>query len=163
MNIRRATTADAPALLAIYTPFVEDSTVSFELTAPTVEEFAGRIEQSLSTHEWLVMTDGERYCGYAYSTPHRAREAYRFSVETSVYVATDYRGNGIGKQLYYALFESLHALGYKSAYAGITMPNPASIALHSAVGFKKVGVYSDVGFKFGQWHDVSWWQRHVAD
>ncbi|MEM1262506.1 MAG: N-acetyltransferase family protein [Pseudomonadota bacterium] len=162
MQIRRATADDARPLLDIYAPFVKDSTISFELTPPTLETFAERIENSLRTHEWLVMKDGERYCGYAYGTPHRTREAYRFSVETSVYVSVDYRGKGVGKKLYYALFESLQTLGYKSALAGITMPNPASIALHTAVGFEKVGVYKDVGRKFGDWHDVSWWQRSLS-
>jgi len=109
MSIRRAEPSDAALLLEIYRPVVENTTASFELIAPTVDEFALRIASSLESHDWLVMEDQNRLAGYAYATPHRAREAYKFSVETSVYVHADYRGKRIGKELYEALFTSLQS------------------------------------------------------
>lgn len=152
---------DAGSLLAIYKPVVENTTMSFELEAPTENEFALRIESSLEEFEWLVMECDDFLCGYACATPHRAREAYRHSVETSIYIHDDYQRRGYGKQLYNALFESLSLLNYHSAYAGITLPNEPSIALHKAVGFRFIGIFHEVGFKFDSWHDVSWWERRI--
>lgn len=162
MNIRRATPADAAALLVIYRPIVENTNISFELTPPTEQAFAERIAAALKRHEWLVGEVHGVICGYAYATPHRTREAYQYAVETSVYVHPEHYGNGFGKQLYQALFPALDALGFHNAYAGITLPNPASIALHQAVGFEPVGVFREIGYKQDAWHDVSWWQRSVT-
>ena len=162
MKIRRASPADADALLAIYRPIVENTTISFELVPPTEQAFADRIAATLSRHEWLVGEVRGVICGYAYATPHRPREAYQHAVETSVYVHPEHYGNGFGKQLYQALFPALDALGFHNAYAGIALPNPASIALHQAVGFEPVGVFREIGYKQDAWHDVSWWQRSVA-
>jgi L-amino acid N-acyltransferase YncA len=97
--------------------------------------------------------------GYAYASPHRTREAYRTSVDVAVYVSDAAKGRGVGKALYAALFEALATQGYHAAYAGITIPNPASEALHRAVGFIPVGIYREVGWKMGGWRDVGWWQR----
>ena len=161
MKIRRATPNDVKRLLEIYRPIVEDTAISFELTPPNEAEFAARIASSVASHDWIVAEHGNRICGYAYATPHRAREAYKHSVETSVYIHADHRGRGIGKKLYDALFSSLASLGYHNAYAGITMPNAASIALHQSLGFESIGVFREVGYKLGEWHDVSWWQRRI--
>lgn len=149
-------------MLQIYGPLVEDTTISFELEAPGVEEFSQRVETTLKTHEWLVMTAGDSLCGYAYGTPHRARAAYQYAVETSVYVNPKFRGQGVGRELYEALFPALEKLGYHNAYAGITMPNDPSIALHKSVGFEPIGVFKEVGFKHDAWRDVSWWQRRLT-
>ncbi|MCZ6887049.1 MAG: GNAT family N-acetyltransferase [Gammaproteobacteria bacterium] len=161
MDTRRATRKDVGQLLAIYRPIVENTATSFELTPPTEEEFAKRIEASLNRYEWLVMETADRLCGYAYATAHRSREAYKTSVETSVYIDADYRGQGVGRRLYEALFSSLASMGYHNAFAGITLPNAGSVALHKALGFEPIGVFREVGFKHGSWHDVSWWQRKV--
>jgi len=161
MKIRRAIPADAPELLEIYAPVVEQTAASFELTVPSEPEFAKRIASSTASHEWLVMESSDHLCGYAYATPHRPREAYRASVETSVYVSPTYHGQGIGKQLYEALFVSLQSRDFHNAYAGITIPNEASIALHRSMGFEPIGVFREVGFKQERWHDVSWWQRPI--
>ncbi len=142
-------------------PVVKNTAASFELIPPTVGEFADRIASSIDSHEWLVMEGTSGLCGYAYATPHRAREAYKHSVETSVYIHTAHRAKGVGKRLYEALFSSLQSLGYHNAYAGITLPNAASVALHKSFGFKPIGVFREVGYKNGDWHDVSWWQRKI--
>lgn len=100
--------------------------------------------------------------GYAYATAHRARQAYQPSVETSVYVGSKYQAEGIGKLLYEALFDSLRRRDFHNAYAGITLPNEGSVALHESLGFYPIGVFQEVGYKKGRWHDVGWWQRPIA-
>ena len=148
-------------MLDIYRPNVEETAISFELSVPTVEEFVARIETIIATHEWLVAdVDGE-LAGYAYASPHRVREAYRYSVEVSIYVHPHYRGRGVGKALYSALFDSIRELGFHYAYAGITLPNDLSIALHRACGFVEIGTFSEVGYKNDAWQNVSWWQRKI--
>jgi len=160
-NIRQAKLADAEQLLEIYRPIVQNTATSFELYPPTVQEFSLRIATCIESHDWLVMEEADKLIGYAYATPHRAREAYKHSVETSVYVHADYRGRGIGIMLYEALFLSLQMHDFHNAYAGIALPNKASIALHQSLGFKPIGIFREIGFKQGHWHDVSWWQRAI--
>lgn len=157
--IRPAVAADAEALLAIYAPIVRDTTISFETTVPSVADFAARIASALAAHQWLVAETPQGLIGYAYGTSHRARAAYRFAAETSVYVADNAHGLGVARALYSALFDDLVALGYYHAYAGITMPNQPSVGLHAAMGFSLLGQFPNVGFKQGRWHDVSWWYR----
>jgi phosphinothricin acetyltransferase len=159
--IRQASSDDAAAMLEIYRPVVEDTAISFELAVPTVEDFASRIEKYLATHEWLVAEQDGEIAGYAYASPHRPRAAYRFSAEVSVYVHPQYQGKGVGMKLYAALFDSIRKRGFHHAYAGITLPNDASVALHKACGFSEIGTFSEVGFKYDCWHDVSWWQRKI--
>ncbi len=161
MIIRNARTEDAVELLKIYAPLVKGTAISFELSPPSIDEFAKRIEAYSKTHEWLIAENSDDVLGYAYVTPHRAREAYRFSVETSVYVKEGHREQGIGKQLYTELFNRLRQSEFHNAFAGIALPNESSEALHKSVGFEKIGVFSEVGFKHGIWHDVSWWQRRI--
>ncbi len=163
IDIRSATPEDAAALLAIYAPFVERTTVSFELEPPTVEEFRERMEKALAGWAWLVAIEDGQLAGYAYGTSHRERAAYRWSVETSAYVDPAFQRRGIGRALYLALFDALRKRGYCGAYAGIALPNDASIALHRGVGFDAIGVFRAVGRKFDAWHDVSWWQRRLRD
>ena len=151
--------SDAPALRAIYAPYVLDSAASFEETVPTEEEFAARVHKYLSAWAGVVAEVDGRVVGYAYGGPHRERAAYRWSVETSAYVHAGHHGRGIGRRLYEALLPELSARGYCNAYAGITLPNDASVALHEAVGFARIGVFPRVGHKFGRWHDVAWLHR----
>ncbi len=162
MLIRRAEPSDAKRMLEIYAPFVLETAVSFETAVPDVDDFSNRISATLKGHEWLVAEVDDNICGYAYGSTHRVRSAYRSSVETSVYVDPVYQGRGVGRKLYTGLFDSLQTLGFHYAYAGIALPNVASIALHKAVGFESIGVFKEVGFKNGNWHDVSWWQRPVS-
>lgn len=146
-------------MLVIYGPIVEQTTISFEERVPSVADFADRIEGTLAEHQWLVAEAQGQVLGYAYGTAHRARAAYRYSAETSVYVAPAAHGAGVATRLYERLFEDLIALGYYHAFAGITMPNDPSVAFHRAVGFESIGTFPKVGYKQGQWHDVSWWHR----
>jgi L-amino acid N-acyltransferase YncA len=159
IHIRQATRADAPALLAIYRPFVEETAVSFETVAPTVEEFAARIEKSLAGWQWLVAEREGQIVGYADGSAHRARPAYRWSVEVSAYVHPSQHRQGVGRALYLRLFEELAQKGFCNAYAGTTLPNDGSVGLHRSVGFEPVGVFKAIGRKFGKWHDVAWFQR----
>jgi len=110
-----------------------------------------------------VAEAGGEIQGYAYGSSHRARAAYRWSVETSAYVREGHRGRGLGTCLYGELLPRLAALGYCNAYAGIALPNEGSQALHRRAGFEPVGVFRRVGRKFGSWHDVAWWQRPLRD
>ncbi len=164
MNIRVATLTDAEAIAAIYAPVVANTFISFELTAPTVNEMRDRIANTLQDLPWLVSQDAEGLVnGYVYASRHRERLAYQWSVDVTAYVREDARGRGVGKRLYEALFPQLAALGYFQAFAGIALPNVASVALHESVGFRPLGVYRKVGFKLGAWHDVGWWQRELRD
>jgi L-amino acid N-acyltransferase YncA len=160
-EIREATRADAPTLLAIYQPFVEESPVSFEIQVPSVEEFSARIDKALTAWAWLVAERRGRCIGFAYGSAHRERSAYQWSVEVSAYVHPGAQRSGVGSALYAELLERLAGRGYCNAYAGITLPNEASIALHRSLGFKPVGTFESVGRKFGVWHDVAWFQRKL--
>lgn len=163
MTIRKATTADAAACLAIYRPIVETTAISFEAAAPSVEEFATRIEDSLSSWTWLIAEKDGRCLGYVYGHSHRARAAYRWSVETTVYVEPGHQRQGIARHLYGQLFTDLADLGYCNAYAGVAQPNDASMALHRGVGFEYIGTFRSVGRKFDRWHDVAWFQRKLRE
>lgn len=158
MIIREAEPGDAEAIRAIYEPYVLSTPISFEETPPTAEEMRARIESTLKTHPYLVAEKDGEVIGYAYGSQHRTRAAYRWSADVTVYVAPEAQGQGVGKALYRELLEALADRGYHAAFAGITLPNEKSVALHEAVGFKPVGIYREVGFKLGRWYDVGWWQ-----
>jgi L-amino acid N-acyltransferase YncA len=160
--IRAATERDAAACAAIYAPYVTETAITFEDRPPSTPEMAARIAASLRRHAWLVATDGDRVLGYAYGGPFKARPAYRWSCEVSVYLEVGRRRTGAGRALYEALFERLAARGYRTAVAGITLPNEASAGLHRAMGFEPVGTYRRIGWKFGAWHDVAFAQRALG-
>ncbi len=157
-NTRIATLEDASSILAIYSPFChERCSVSFELEPPSLEEMQDRITKILPMLPWLVWQEGTEIAGYAYASPHRQRAAYRWSVDTSIYLSERYRQRGIGRHLYEALLAVLRRQGFYNAYAGITLPNDGSIALHTCVGFRELTVYKNVGYKADRWHDVAWY------
>lgn len=161
--VRVATEADAAAVQAIYAPNVTDAAISFEVAAPTVAEMAGRIRDTLATYPYYVYAAEGEILGYAYAGAHRARAAYRWSVDVTAYVRADARRRGVGRSLYTALLQTLARQHFHTAYAGITLPNAGSVCLHEAVGFVHIGTYEEVGFKFGRWHDVGWWRRRLTD
>jgi phosphinothricin acetyltransferase len=158
LRIRLATPEDAEQVRAVYAPYCH-TPISFEAEPPGVEEMRGRLAKVLALYPWLVCAEGGEVLGYAYATRHRERAAYRWSVDISVYVHQGRQRRGVGRALYTALLGVLPLQGYVNAYAGVTLPNPASVGLHEALGFQAVGVYRQVGFKCGAWHDVAWFQR----
>jgi phosphinothricin acetyltransferase len=158
-TIRVACPEDADAILAIYTPIVRETAISFEVEPPTYVEMHERIATTLRRLPWLVCERQGEVLGYVYASPHRARAAYQWSVDVSVYIQAKARRTGMGRALYHALFQLLSLQGFYQCFAGITLPNPASVGLHEALGFQPVGVYQAVGYKLGGWHDVGWWQR----
>lgn len=162
-RIRLATPRDAEACLGIYATYVEDTPVSFETAAPSVSVMARRITEITRRMPWLVVLVEGSVAGYAYAGPYREREAYGWSVETTCYVAADYRRQGLGLALYGRLCAFVRLQGYRNAYAAITLPNRASVALHKALGFQHVGTFPGVGYKLGRWHDVGWWHLRLGD
>jgi phosphinothricin acetyltransferase len=160
--IRLATAADGAALAAIYAPAVESEATSFELEAPDAAEMGRRVAAVTAKTPWLVCVHRTEVVGYAYGAQHRDRAAYAWSAEVSAYVHANAQRAGVGKALYTSLFAVLSMQGFRGAYAGITLPNAASVRLHEAVGFTPVGVYHDIGYKFGRWHDVAWFERALG-
>lgn len=164
VRIRLATGADGAAVREIYRPAIESSAISFETAVPTIAEMTARVAAKWPAHPWLVATDDAEVevLGYAYAGAFAPRAAYQWAVETSVYIAEGSRGRGVGRALYTSLFAVLAVQGYRRAFAGIALPNPASVALHERMGFTPRGVYHRVGWKLGAWHDVGWWQRDLG-
>ena len=157
-RLRLATGDDAACVSEIYRPVVESTPTSFEIEPPDRQEMARRIQGALPSHPWVVLEGQHGVVGYAYASRHRARAAYQWSVETSVYIHPKLQRRGAGRGLYTSLIQILTAQGYANAYAGITLPNAGSVGLHEAVGFQAIGTFRKVGYKFGAWHDVGWWQ-----
>lgn len=160
--IRMASSRDAVAIQSIYAPIVAETAISFELEPPGVEEMRRRIETTLLTLPWLVC-DGDGVIGYAYAGVFRTRPAYQWTVEVSVYVHAAHRGKEVARTLYTSLFECLRVQGYRTALAGIVLPNAASVAIHERMGFRSIGVFHHVGYKFGAWHDVGWWELSLQE
>ncbi|MBT9474086.1 MAG: arsinothricin resistance N-acetyltransferase ArsN1 family B [Pseudomonadota bacterium] len=162
-QIRVARPEDGDALAAIYRPYVLDTAISFEDVPPTPAEMSERIAATLMTCPFLVFEDDTGVLAYAYAGPHRARPAYRWSVDVTVYAAPRAHRRGIGRALYTELLDRLTRQGFHAAFAGIALPNDKSVGLHEALGFHHLGTYREVGFKFGRWHDVGWWRRPLND
>ncbi len=162
VRVRAAGERDAAACAAIYAPYVTGTAITFETEPPSTAEMARRIESLTRTHAWLVLEDEGRVAGYAYGGPFKERAAYRWSCEVSVYLEIGRRRTGGGRALYDALFEQLAGRGFRTAVAVMTLPNDASVGLHTAVGFQPVGTFRSVGWKLDRWHDVAWMQRALA-
>lgn len=159
MDVRQIVIGDAPSVQAIYAPYVTDTTVSFEEVPPDIMEVERRIAAILPRYPYLVAEEDGRVVGYAYASEHRTRAAYRTSVDVTVYVAPGAQRSGVARRLYSHLLPAAASLGYHAAFAGIALPNLASVGLHEAMGFEPIGIYREVGRKFDAWHDVGWWQR----
>jgi L-amino acid N-acyltransferase YncA/putative methionine-R-sulfoxide reductase with GAF domain len=162
ITIRTASPNDAAAFVDLYAPYVENTIVSFEEDVPSVAEMRKRIEATIPWTPWLTALCGGEVIGYAYASKHRERAAYRWSVDTSVYVAERFHGRGVGRRLYEELFRILERQGFRRACAGIALPNDASVGLHRALGFEPVGVYRRIAWKHGAWRDVMWLDREIG-
>lgn len=156
--IRLATPADAEGILAIYGPYIENTSFTFETEVPSVADFAARIRQYLENWPWLVCEADGKIGGYAYAARHRERTAYQWSVESSVYVHDEYLRAGVAAALYTALFEILKRQGFRNVYAVINLPNERSVAFHEKLGFTYFATYEKVGYKLGKWKNVGWWR-----
>lgn len=163
MGTRIASAADAARIAAIYEPYVLNTAISFEETPPAAYEMAGRIADTLRTHPFLVFEQDDAVVGYAYAGPHSSRAAYRWSATVSVYVDAGAHRKGVGRQLYIDLIALLRRQGMHSLFAGIALPNDKSVGLHEALGFDHLGIYREVGFKFGRWHDVGYWRLGLRE
>ena len=164
MTIRNALPTDADAIAAIYNHYILNTAISFEEAKVSGADIAQRIADVQDGGlPWIVLTVGEAIVGYAYATKWRVRHAYRYSVESSVYLDKDRGGRGYGAMLYAALLEALRQRECHLVIGGIAQPNPASVALHEKFGFRKVAHFSEVGFKFGRWVDVAYWELRLQD
>ncbi len=157
--IRPVQPTDAPALAAIYNPYVRDTLITFEEEPVSVAEMGARITKVTATYPWLVWEEDGAVLGYAYASTWRTRHAYRFAVETTVYLAQGHHGKGRGAALYEALLAELKQCGFHSALGCLGLPNDPSVRLHEKLGFKKVGHMTEAGWKFGAWVDVGFWER----
>ncbi len=156
-------TRDAAAIAAIYEPAVRTSLATFEEVPPDADEMARRISAVLARAPWLAAEADGTVIGYAYATNHRERAGYRWSVDISVYVDAAHHGRGIGRALYGELLKRLRDQGFVNVYAGIALPNPASVALHEGLGMRRIGIYERVGWKLDRWVDVAWYGMRIHD
>lgn len=162
MLIRPVTIADASAITEIYNWYVLNTIISFEVAAVSTDEMKIRIQEKLAHYDWLVGEIDNEIIGYAYYGAFRPRQAYYHSVESTIYIAQKWTGRGYGKVLYTSLIESAKAHGFREMVGIIALPNPASVALHEALGFKLVGVNKGVGLKFNSFIDVGIWQLSLT-
>jgi L-amino acid N-acyltransferase YncA len=163
ITIRPARNGDAPALAEIYNHYVLNTTISFEESPVTPDEMAGRIEKTLAAGlPWLVLLEDERIAGYAYASKWRERAAYRYAVETSIYLRQGESGKGHGRALYDQLIALLRECGIHTVIGGIAQPNEASVRLHEKLGFEQVAMFRQVGRKFDRRIDVGYWQLHIG-
>lgn len=165
IKIRAAAPKDFTQIASIYMPYVTSSAISFETKPPTPEEMLARMNASDGLYPWLVATteDDDAILGYAYAGQFRERPAYRYTVETSIYLGGGVQGQGTGRLLYSALIATLIAQDFTQAIAVLSLPNEQSIALHEATGFRRGGVVREIGYKSGQWHDIGMWQRELSE
>jgi phosphinothricin acetyltransferase len=155
---------DAAAIAQIYAPYVTETAISFETEVVSTAQIAERMQSFDGLYPWFVAAEaGDAVIGYTYGTQFRTRDSYRFAVETSIYLEPSAQGRGLGTQLYRSLLDQLMRQGFTQAIAGITLPNEASVRLHERVGFRLVGVYKDIGYKLGRWHDVGRFACPLAD
>jgi L-amino acid N-acyltransferase YncA len=165
--LRVATENDAEPIAEILAHYIEHTAITFHEVPLTSIEMRARMAQTQTRYPWFVAVEesarGSLVLGYAYASEHVPRAAYRWSVDTSIYLHHEHTRRGLGRRLYSALFLSLAELGYVGAYAGVTLPNDASVALHQAMGFAPVGVYRGVGYKHGAWRDVAWFERALRE
>lgn len=161
MSIRMATVQDVPRILEIYSPYVENTAISFEYTVPSPEAFTDRFLDITGWFPWLVWEEKGRVLGYAYGSRPFERAAYQWSAEASIYLCPEACGKGGGKKLYAALEEILQRQGYRKVYAIITTANEASVAFHRAVGYRETATMPECGYKFGKWYGTIWMEKEL--
>ena len=168
--IREATINDAPRLLEIYGYYVKHTAISFEYEVPSVEEFQARIERTLVRYPFLVLEEEDFVLGYAYAGPFKARAAYDWSCELSIYLDKDCHGKGFGRRLYDALEERLKAQGIQNLYACIAFPDEEdeyltinSVEFHEHMGYRRVGVFRQCAYKFGRWYSMTWMEKMLGE
>ncbi|MFI3205678.1 MAG: N-acetyltransferase family protein [Clostridia bacterium] len=159
--IRQANKNDSAEILAIYSKYIENTTISFELKVPSLEDFTKRVETISSSYPYLVYVENDKIKGYAYASKHKEREAYDYDVEVSIYLDQNCLSSGIGTELYSVLFDILPKQGFFNAYSGITVPNEKSENIHKKFGFSNIGIYEKTGYKFGKWLDVKWLHKKL--
>lgn len=159
--IRPATELDVPEILAIYAPYIESSTATFEYDVPCSRSFLQRFYDITAQFPWLVWEENGKVLGYAYGSAPFTRDAYRWSAESSIYLAPEIQGKGVGRKLYAALEDILKTQGYRKTYAIVTTANAASLAFHEAVGFRFVASMPECGYKFGQLHGITWLEKQL--
>ncbi len=161
-TIREACPSDAQKICDIYNVYVTNTCITFEEDPVSVEEMAGRIENVVKDLAWLIYEEDGRILGYAYYTKWRVRSAYKYSVESTVYVDNNFKGKGIGRKLYTALIEKALTQDIHVVIGGIALPNPESVVLHEKMGFEKVAQFKEVGYKHNQWVDVGYWELMLS-
>ncbi|MES2560175.1 MAG: N-acetyltransferase family protein [Bacteroidota bacterium] len=162
-SIRSIEAKDIPEACAIYAYYVTLTAVSFEYSAPSETEFLERVRTTTEEFPWLVCMEHERVIGYAYAHKHRLRDAYQWSPESTIYISPDFHTKGIGSILYNTLFEILKAQGYYTVFAGVALPNEKSVGIHQRMGFEEIGIFKNVGYKNGKWHDTRWFQLSLQE
>ena len=158
-NIRLVKISDSENILKIYGPYIENTAISFEIEVPTIKDFSNRIEKLKDKYPFIVYEIDNSIVGYAYASQHRERMAYLYDVEVSIYLLQEYHGKNISHKLYNCLFALLGKLGYINAYAAYTEPNIQSFKFHQKFDFTIIGTHHKTGYKFGQWHDVTWLEK----
>ena len=162
-TFRLAVPDDSDKLLAIYSHYIADSSISFEITMPSPEQYRSRVANICSFYPYIVCEEAGDILGYAYASRFHEREGYDYCVSVSVYLRQGMFWSGLGTMLYERLFRLLPKQNFQIAYAGITQPNPASNRIHERFGFTKVGLYRNGGYKLGKWHDVLWMEKILGD
>ena len=162
-RVRFAVKEDAAAILRIYETYIKNTTVTFEIEVPTVSAFEERMERITAQFPWLVCEIDGEVVGYAYASMHGERAAYRWSADLSVYIDERYHRRGIAASLYEAVQTLLREQGYYTVYAGVSTPNPKSEAFHTAMGFRNLGEFKNVGYKLGRWCGVTWFELPLSE
>ena len=163
VDVRMARPADAEGILKIYSSYILADACTFETEVPNVAEFGERVAKYVRKYPWIVCEIDGVFAGYVYASSHRERAAYQWTCECSIYINDDYKGKGIGQELYSCLFEILRIQGLVNVYAGITLPNGASVRLHEKCGFEPFAIYHNIGYKLNAWHKVGWWRLRLND
>jgi L-amino acid N-acyltransferase YncA len=162
-TIRLAEESDAIGVLAVYRPYVEETAITFEYEVPTQVEFLCRLQRIQSNYPFLVCEEKGQIIGYAYAHRQMTRAAYQWNAELSVYVDRKHTGRGVGKALYTTLIEILKLQHVQTVCALITLPNPVSETLHHKMGFKRIGLHPQAGYKLGKWYDVAWYEKVIGN